>query len=455
MTKNLLQLENFKKDLGDISFQDGAKVLETKSKDYYWYSPILKKKLNDRLGQLFVAPTSEDELVKVIAAATRNRIPITMRGGGTGNYGQCIPLQGGVIIEMTKLSKILRISEGKVLCQSGARIEKVEDEVSKTGQMLCMFPSTKRLATMGGFIAGGSGGIGSIKNGMLRDPNNISYAKVISAEESPKIIELFGADTLDIQHAYGTNGVILEMEYALKPSKEWVHSIALFDEYRNALNFAISCQKKEIDNYLMTIVEKRFARFYKKISNYFPQNKDAVFSMIAPECFEQYENEVSKHNGEVSLTKNLKELSEEKLPPTWECGWNHTTLQALKMEPDIWTYLQIAYPHPFDPDLVIEQQKRYGDELYFHHEMARLDGHLQIFAIPILRWTSEARIYEIIKELENEDKCLVFDPHAYTIEDGGMKEIDSKQIKFKKRVDPHGLMNPGKTRGWTDQMVVK
>ena len=87
--------------------------------------------------------------------------------------------------------------------------------------------------------------------------------------------------------------------------------------------------------------------------------------------------------------------------------------------------------------------------------MARLDGHLQIFAIPILRWTSEARIYEIIKELENEDKCLVFDPHAYTIEDGGMKEIDSKQIKFKKRVDPHGLMNPGKTRGWTDQMAVK
>jgi FAD/FMN-containing dehydrogenase len=45
----------------------------------------------------------------------------------------------------------------------------------------------------------------------------------------------------------------------------------------------------------------------------------------------------------------------------------------------------------------------------------------------------KAHLYEIIKEFEH---------------DGGMKEIDTNQIDFKKIADPHGLMNPGKTLGW-------
>jgi hypothetical protein len=95
---------------------------------------------------------------------------------------------------------------------------------------------------------------------------------------------------------------------------------------------------------------------------------------------------------------------------------------------------------------------RYGDEVLMHHEMARMDGVVQILALPLVRWTTKARMYEIIAELEAEG-CAVYDPHVVTIEDGGMKEIDQSQIAFKKRADPHGLMNPGKTRGWTAEMA--
>ena len=35
-----------------------------------------------------------------------------------------------------------------------------------------------------------------------------------------------------------------------------------------------------------------------------------------------------------------------------------------------------------------------------------------------------------------------------------MKTIDTQQIEFKKRSDPMGLMNPGKTRGWTPDMAI-
>ena len=449
------QLEAFVYDIGSITYRDEANVLAVKSKDYFWYSPILKEQLDDCVGQLLVIPKTEEEVMTIAAAIARHRIPLTIRGGGTGNYGQCIPTEGGVVLETTKLNKVLKISEGRVVCEAGARIEQVEKAVTESGQMLSMFPSTKRLATMGGFVSGGSGGIGSLRNGMLRDGKNITYLRIVTVEEEPRVIELYGKDILKAQHAYGTNGIITAMDYALTPAKDWSHTIALFSNYAAALDFAKQAQEENLDAFLMTVVERRFAQYYRKLTDYFPPELDAVFSMIAPEAVADYNARVKDAGGTVSLAKTLHEIEKANLPPAWECGWNHTTLQALKQEPKVWTYLQVAYPRPFDPKLVERQMKRYGDELFFHHEMARMDGQIQIFALPILRWASKERTYEIIHEMEELDGCMIFDPHVITIEDGGMKEIDSTLIEFKKEADPYGLMNPGKTRGWRPEMAKK
>ena len=449
------QLEAFVYDIGNITYRDEANVLAVKSKDYFWYSPILKEQLEDCVGQLLVIPKTEEEVITIAAAIARHRIPLTIRGGGTGNYGQCIPTEGGIVLETTKLNKVLKVSEGRVVCEAGARIEQVEKAVADSGQMLSMFPSTKRLATMGGFVSGGSGGIGSLRNGMLRDGQNITYLRIVTVEEEPRVIELSGKDILKAQHAYGTNGIITAMDYALTPAKDWSHTIALFSNYAAALDFAKKAQEENLDAFLMTVVERRFAQYYRKLTDYFPPELDAVFSMIAPEAVADYNARVKDAGGTVSLAKTLHEIEEANLPPAWECGWNHTTLQALKQEPKVWTYLQVAYPRPFDPKLVERQMERYGDELFFHHEMARMDGQIQIFALPILRWASKERTYEIIHEMEELDGCMIFDPHVITIEDGGMKEIDSTLIEFKKEADPYGLMNPGKTRGWRPEMAKK
>ena len=237
------------------------------------------------------------------------------------------------------------------------------------------------------------------------------------------------------------------------PATAWVHTIALFQNYATSLNFAAHAQNSDLDAYLMTVVEGRFAPFYRKLADYFPASKDAVFSMIAPKAMETFRAQVADMGGTVVLAQTLEELEAANLPPTWECGWNHTTLQALKSEPHDWFYLQVAYPRPFDPALVDRQLARYGDEVLFHHEMAQMDGDVQIFALPLVRWTSKERMYDIIHEMEQIDGCTVFDPHAITIEDGDMKEIDTSQIDFKKEADPYGLMNPGKTRSWTADMA--
>lgn len=444
----------FRAEIEGIRIYDDPKQVELRSRDYFWYSPILTEDIGHYLGDLVVIPKDQDEVRRVAAAAAKLRIPITVRGGGTGNYGQCVPLEGGVILDMTKIDRIIAIEPGKVRVEGGARISRLDDAVRETGQELLMYPSTRRIATIGGFFSGGSGGIGSLRHGMLRDDGNVYSVKVLTVEPEPKIIELTGRDIHKVQHAYGTNGIILELEIGLTKATEWLHTAALFDSYEATLKFCLKALEENLDCYLLTTVDRRFARFYTKFGDLFPSDKDAVFAMIAPEELARFEQLATEFGGNVSFSMTLDELHKAGLQPAYECGWNHTTLQALKAEPG-WTYLQVAYPRPFDIDVVTRQIERYGETQYMHHEMARLEGEVQIFALPLVRFEGRDEMYRLIEELEQVDGCDIYDPHAYTIEDGGMKEIDSMQIEFKKQADPYGLLNPGKTRGWTADMVAK
>lgn len=442
----------FRSEIDGIRVYDDPKQVELRSRDYFWYSPILSEDIGHFVGDLVVIPASQEEVRRVAAAAAKLRIPITVRGGGTGNYGQCVPLEGGIVLDMTRIDKVLSIEPGRVRVEAGARISRLDDAVRETGQELLMYPSTRRIATIGGFFTGGSGGIGSLRHGMLRDDGNIYSVKVMTVEPEPRIIELHGADIQKVQHAYGTNGIVMELEIGLTKATDWIHTAALFESYDAALRFCLKALEDKLDCYLLTTVDRRFSRFYTKFGELFPADRDAVFAMIAPQERARFAELAASFGGRVSFGMTKEELHANGLQPAYECGWNHTTLQALKAE-EGWTYLQVAYPRPFDPEIVLRQMARYGDDQYMHHEMARLEGEVQIFGLPLLRYKGREETYRVIRELEELDGCTIYDPHVYTIEDGGMKQIDTVQIEFKKLADPHGLLNPGKTRGWTTDMA--
>ena len=58
-----------------------------------WFSPVLKRQLQGKVADLVVVPRDEADVMRVASAAARYRVPITIRGGGTGNYGQCVPVR--------------------------------------------------------------------------------------------------------------------------------------------------------------------------------------------------------------------------------------------------------------------------------------------------------------------------------------------------------------------------
>jgi len=82
-----------------------------------------------------------------------------------------------------------------------------------------------------------------------------------------------------------------------------------------------------------------------------------------------------------------------------------------------------------------------------HIEMNKFDGLIVFSGLPLVRYTTEARLNEIIR-IHEENGCLVFNPHRYTLEEGGMKRTDKTQLAFKQEADPQGLLNPGKMIGW-------
>ena len=64
-----------------------------------------------------------------------------------------------------------------------------------------------------------------------------------------------------------------------------------------------------------------------------------------------------------------------------------------------------------------------------------------------MRFTTEERLDEIIR-LHEDNGCPIFNPHRYTLEEGGMKQTDEVQLAFKREADPQGLLNPGKMIAW-------
>ena len=91
--------------LNGLPFDDSDAARERAASDYHWYSPILAEQLQGKRPDLVVRPRDVGEVLQLAAVCARHRVPLTVRGGGTGNYGQCVPLFGGIVMDATALNR--------------------------------------------------------------------------------------------------------------------------------------------------------------------------------------------------------------------------------------------------------------------------------------------------------------------------------------------------------------
>ncbi|CDX51961.1 conserved hypothetical protein [Mesorhizobium plurifarium] len=445
-----MDIAALKRDLDGIKVDDHPAIVQQKSRDFYWYSPVLKAQLDHIKGDLIVTPKNEAEVIRVLAACHRHGVPVTPRGSGTGNYGQAMPLSGGVVLNLAEMNEIKTIAPGRVVTGPGAILADIDKATrAHSGQELRLSPSTYNTASIGGFIAGGSGGVGSINFGGLRDFGNVLRLRVVTMEAEPKAIELTGEDLHKVTHAYGTNGIITEVEMPLTAAYEWVDVIVGFDTFMGAARYgnALACQDGILTKLITPIAAPVPQLYFKRHQKFLREGQSICVVMVARHGLDAFLAFTRRAGGEVILNAATATDEDKKgLPPAYELAWNHTTLRALRVDPSI-TYLQSLYPFPNQLALVEKMDAMFPGEVFSHLEFVRLDGNITCFGLPLVKFTTEARLDEIIR-LHEENGCPIFNPHRYTLEEGGMKQTDEIQLAFKRETDPQGLLNPGKMIAW-------
>jgi len=436
--------------IGDVPVLRDPLRVKQKSRDYFWYSPVLKRLYDDVIADAIVMPRTEADVMAVMKQCYRHDVPLTVRGTGTGNYGQAMPIRGGIVLDVSMLDELLWVKPGVCRVQAGKKIVELDDALAKHGQEVRMFPSTRRTATIGGFVAGGSGGIGSITWGFLRERGNIVGARIITMEEEPRAIELRGDDIPKISHSYGVTGVITELEMPLGPAYEWVDTIAVFDDFIDAARFgqALAEEPGILKKLCAVMASPIPQQYFKPLGGIVAEGKSCALIMIAEHAWEAFDRFVKDRGVEIVYRKTTREVEEERRVPLYEYTWNHTTLWALKADPTI-TYLQTRFPLGTNIELVEKMYRHFGDEVPMHLEFVRDGKGYTCSGLELVRFTTEARLNEIMA-FHEANGCQQFNPHVCTLEEGGMKRVDQLQLDFKHQVDPKGLLNPGKMLAWDD-----
>ncbi|MEM6637209.1 MAG: FAD-binding oxidoreductase [Pseudomonadota bacterium] len=437
--------------LSHLEIDRNENSVRSKSRDFFWYSPVLKERLDHITADFVVSPRSEAEVVEVLRVCYQHDVPVTTRGSGTGNYGQAMPLAGGCVMHLKNMNKVKEIHPGRVVVEPGCLLKDLDAACkADSGQEIRMFSSTWATATIGGFIAGGSGGVGSCTWGALRDPGNILRLRVVTMEEEPKILEFRGTDLARVSHAYGTNGIITEVEMPLAPAYDWVEMFVAFDDFMPSVEFAELLGNSDgVLIKLATVFEAPTASaYFQRVAPFVDPETHLVACMVAPHSMDGFAALLDAAKGARLIYRSDDSDWPRKPGPVFEYGWNHTTLRALKVDPSI-TYLQVRFGAPDHMEKVARMRALLSPEVLHHLEVMREGGKVIFAGLSLVKFTTEERLDEIVA-LHEENGCLIFNPHRYTLEEGGRQTVDDRQLRFKREADPKGLLNPGKMIAWDD-----
>jgi FAD/FMN-containing dehydrogenase len=448
--------QEFRQDLADIPILEDAGSVRMRSRDFFWFSPILKEALEDKRADMVAVPRDKADVMRIAAACARHRVPLTVRGGGTGNYGQAVPLAGGVVLDMGKLDQVIWHKAGAGRFAAGARMLDIDRALAPAGHELRFYPSTRQHATIGGFVAGGAAGAGSCTWGQISDPGAVLAVEVVTVEDAPRVIELTGRDVLKVMHAYGVNGIITEVEVPLAPSHPWCERIATFPSLSAAARCAQTFTECDgIAKKLVTVHDPQVVRYLRRLATYAEPGHAMAIVMVSEPQADAFELIVADHGGCVTFRRTAEDARKAAfaetsgLQPLYEFTWNHTTLHAIRIDPTI-TYLQLRFPPANNLELVDWVAAQFHGEVLLHLEFQRRFGKVTCSSLPLVRYTTPQRLDEIMAEL-NAKGVAVSNPHTFVLDDAGWKRVDAPQAEFKRMADPYGLMNPGKLAHWQAQ----
>lgn len=174
--------------------------------------------------EVVVKPKTVEQISGILKLANAYKIPVTVRGAGTGLSGGALPIYGGIVISMERFNHILQIDERNLQAtvEPGVINYVFQEEVKKVGLFYPPDPASWGSCSLGGNVAHSSGGPKAVKYGTTRD-----YVLNIEMVLANGDIIWTGANTLKYSTGYnlthlmvgseGTLGIITKIVFKLIP----------------------------------------------------------------------------------------------------------------------------------------------------------------------------------------------------------------------------------------------
>ncbi|ADN49924.1 FAD-binding oxidoreductase [Vulcanisaeta distributa] len=196
-----------------------------------------------------VFPRSTEEVAKVVRVAWENRIPIIGRGSGTSLSGGALPIEGGIVISLTRMNRVLEldVENETATVEAGVINLWVSDALAKLnyqypidlGYYFPADPGSQRVSTIGGNISHNAGGVKCFKYGVT--VNNVRGLKVVLPNGEVrffggKVVENPGYDVIGIMSgSEGTMAIVTEAVLRIVSNYESVKTIlAAFNSVEDA-----------------------------------------------------------------------------------------------------------------------------------------------------------------------------------------------------------------------------
>ncbi len=440
--------------LGEANVITGGETLETLSKDYYWYSPALRSQLDDKRADVVARPATVEEVRALLSLCFAAGVAVTPRGAGTGNYGQCVPLHGGVVLDLSRLDRIHSVEGGVVRAEPGARLGSIETVARAAGWELRCYPSTWMKATLGGFWGGGAGGIGGVRWGGIASGDTVVSLTLLTLEAEPRLLRYEGKAAMVPLRTFGTTGVVVELEMRLAPKIDYdqlAFAAADWDLLFAWMDAALrnGSWRKRVGS----LFQWPIPSFFAPIKKYMPADRHVGFLIV--DRAQTTEIVAAAEAAGLAVVYNRPLADPPKPPFLSDFTYNHTTLWAMKSDP-AYTYVQAGFTADYR-NQIRKLMETYPGEVLMHLEWGASDPSrvvgpdavpeaMGVGAIPLIHYRTEERFLEILAFARSLG-VYVGSTHTVTLTEVGPEQTAAR-IALKHEVDPRGLMNPGKMKAF-------
>lgn len=428
----------------------------------------------DELGSLVKKPDilifvhSAEEISKVMTYANENKIPVVVRGSGTGLVGGCVPLEGGIVLCTSKMNRILELDENNftLTVEPGVLLFEIYQYVESRGFFYAPDPGEKT-ATIGGNISTNAGGMRAVKYGTTRDW--VIGLEVVLPNGK---IEQFGRKVVKDSTGYSLKNLIVGSEGTLcvitkailkvlpKP-KESLSLLVPFESREAAIEAVPKIIKKQLNTVAIEFFERNTILLSEEfLGKKFPEKRSSAYILLT---FEGHNKEELKFHYSNAAELCIRELNaidafivdtDDRKDTVWKS--RGAFLEAIKSSTVEMDECDVVVPRSEVSDFIkftYDLQDKYNIRIpSFGHAG---DGNLHIY---ICR-------DDYSKEQFDNVLSKVFDEmYARAIEVGGLvsgehgigyakkhymkQQLGEMQVELmngiKKVFDPNNILNPGK-----------